>query len=282
MRRRGRGGPAAGANPVLAGLGRRPGRRQAVGEKHRWCTGVSCAPPPRRDGRIHAHRPEFSPLGRRNGRLPARGVGGRSGVSARGPSGAPRVSSRRRPARRERSLAESSPQIRRSPATPRTGAPTRSPDGGRKGRRTVAGRRAAGFFPRGRFAAQTPGHTRGRRSGRGARARAARASGRTVTQKHRQSTLRSTSGGCLCVTRREDCGRVPSKRRCLGVRIMPIVGRYALRLRILTPHEPRGSRVSSARDIAEGDGHVGLRAARQGSLQGRGRPLGGHVPHRTG
>ncbi len=56
----------------------------------------------------------------------------------------------------------------------------------------------------------------------------------TVTQKHRQSTLRSTSGGCLRVTHREDCGRDPSKRRRDGLRIMPFVGRHAPRLRIVT------------------------------------------------
>ncbi len=139
-----------------------------------------------------------------------------------------------------------------------------TPDQGQSGHRVEQrdggpARGGRGASPRARFAGQTPGHTRGRRSGRGARARAGPASGRVVTQKHRHSTLRSTSGGCLRVTRREDCGRVPSKRRCLGVRIMPIVGRHALRLRILTPHETGGPRVSIAREPSpRGMGYVGL------------------------
>ena len=103
-------------------------------------------------------------------------------------------------------------------------------------------------------------------------ARGAARSGRAVTQKHRQSTLRSTSGGCLLVTRREDCGRVSSKRRCRAARIMPIIGRHGLRLRIFTPRfglpgvgaslsvqEPGGSRVIVAREVSpRGMGDVGL------------------------
>lgn len=154
-------------------------------------------------------------------------------------------------------LAESSPLIRGSPASgPHRGAAHRPACG--RGADDCRPGIADRLSPRARFAARMPGHTRGRRSGRGSRARAGPEIGRTVTQKHRQSTLRSTSGGCLCVTRREDCGRVPSKQRCLGVRIMPIVGRHALRLRILTPHEPGGSCVSRARELSpRGMGYVG-------------------------
>ncbi|SCF84031.1 hypothetical protein GA0115256_12308 [Streptomyces sp. DconLS] len=84
-----------------------------------------------------------------------------------------------------------------------------------------------------------------------------------VTQKHRQGTLRSTSGGCFRVTHREDCGRDPSKRRCDGVRIMPFMGRHAPRLRIvasrseesgpsapLSVYEPGGSRAIIAREVS--------------------------------
>ncbi|AEY93390.1 hypothetical protein SHJG_8124 [Streptomyces hygroscopicus subsp. jinggangensis 5008] len=55
----GEGGPRT-RTPPPGGAGRRPGRRPAVGGKHGWCTGFSCAPPPRPDGRNHAHRPTFS------------------------------------------------------------------------------------------------------------------------------------------------------------------------------------------------------------------------------
>lgn len=112
--------------------------------------------------------------------------------------------------------------------------------------------------------------TRGATFARAPRAEAGR-SGRAVTQKHRQSTLRSTSGGCLHVTRREDCGRVPSKPRCRAVRIMPIVGgmgRDCVYSHLVSddrdggiaarPQAGRVPREGCAGGIAEGMGDVGL------------------------
>jgi hypothetical protein len=177
-------------------------------------------------------------------------------------------------------------------------------------RRTVArnagawrptGGRPVGQCPAANFFSRALGLRARRRGTRGGDdpagvpcAQGAQRSGRTVTQKHRLSTLRSTSGGCLPVTRREDCGRVPSKRRCRGVRIMAIAGRHALRLRILTPRSERpgpsaplpfmsreGSRAIGAREVSpRGWVMSGWRAARPGSLRGRGRPRSRRVLHR--
>jgi hypothetical protein len=97
-------------------------------------------------------------------------------------------------------------------------------------------------------------------------------SDRVVTQKHGRSTLRSTSRGCYPVTRREDCGRVPSKRRCSEVRIVPFLGQRGSGLRILSPrfkrsgprtplsvHEPGGSRALTAREVSpRGKCYAGL------------------------
>lgn len=234
------------------------------------------------------------PSGRCGGRVPERRPKGGPGVSAVGRGGAPRVSSGCRAAVPRCPLAESSPQIRGSPASrPNSGAP----------RRRTKARRGDGpsATARRRHFCREPGLRTERRGTRGGGdpavvscARAASRSGRTVTQKHRRNTLRSTSGGCLRVTHREDCGRVPSKRRCCRVRIMPIAGRHALRLRILTPrsqdpgpraplsfHEPGGSRAHAAREVSpRGWVMSGWRAARPGSLRGRGRPRGCRVLHR--
>ncbi|CUW25649.1 hypothetical protein TUE45_00359 [Streptomyces reticuli] len=234
------------------------------------------------------------PFGYRRVTCRCREARGGRGVSAVGRDGAPRVSSAFRPAAPECPLAESSPQIRSSPANPSNTGADRRPTGGRAAYGTPVGARWRPF-------SRAPGLRARRRGTRGGDdpaaalgAHGASPSGRTVTQKHRQSTLRSTSGGCLCVTHREDCGRVPSKRRCRGVRIMPIRGRHALRLRILTPrfqgpglcaplsvHEPGGSRVIAAREVSpRGWVMSGWRAARPGSLRGRGRPRSRRVLHR--
>lgn len=159
------------------------------------------------------------------------------GVSRRRPGGAPSVSGGRIVTTVQARFGQ--------PVVPGGRAPS-----GRPGKRSTGSQASPWhLFPRARFAGETPGHTRGRRSGRRLHVcHGLRQIGTTMTQKHRHSTLRSTSGGCLRVTHREDCGRVPSKRRCPGVCTTLITGWHPLPTGGRKPHHGRaGAENTSSR-----------------------------------
>ncbi len=260
-----------------------PVGRPAWSGMHRWCTGSLCAPLSRLDGRIHAYRPAWGLPGRRCGRLPGRGCAERPWCAGDVP-GPPTACS----------------------VFPAGGAPGVSagriitPDQGRV--RGHSGHRCGAWGGDGRGVndipvsgtaadfLRTPGLRARRRGTRGgvdpavaSCARGALASGRSVTQKHRQSTLRSTSGGCLCVTHREDCGRVPSKRRCCDCASCQSWG--GMRCDCVFSHRVsngRGKRPAvrsraggvprdrCAGGVAEGMGYVGLACRTMGLAAGPG------------
>ncbi len=99
-------------------------------------------------------------------------------------------------------LAESSPQIRSSPASPSNSGAGASADGRPSGGRNAGRYAVATFFARAWFAREAPGaHARATDPAAAPGARGAAASGRTVTQSTGEYSP-FNFGGCLCVTHR--------------------------------------------------------------------------------